>query len=360
MSLFVLLFCPFGLDLKLPEVTTANLSKSQKNDVKMKIFALLCLFVAKTLSLKCACQRDPSCENSNFCEIQDGGACFKSIFKKNEGKIVETLRCLQPEQLLPPGRPFICEYSRKNGHKYVSECCDEADFCNSNLVLKLAQLQTEENATENLSGIQVLFVSVFSGVVLVLISVLGLIYIRRKRSFVTKNNCKHNDSVADNLLIKNQDYHQVDLGVTPVTGSELHDYLTSTNSGSGSGLPLLVQRSVARQVTLLHTIGQGRFGQVWKGDWRGEFVAVKIFSTIDEKSWFREVEIFQTVMLRHENILGFIAADNKDSGTWTQLWLITEYMENGSLFDFLSNMLVTHDLLLRMANSIATGTIEFC
>ena len=30
-------------------------------------------------------------------------------------------------------------------------------------------------------------------------------------------------------------------------------------------------------------------------------------------------------------------------------------MENGSLFDFLSSMLVTHDLLLRMATSIATG-----
>ena len=82
---------------------------------------------------------------------------------------------------------------------------------------------------------------------------------------------------------------------------------------------------------------------------------MKIFSSIDEKSWFREVEIFQTVMLRHENILGFIAADNKDSGTWTQLWLVTEYMENGSLFDFLNSMLVTHDLLLRMATSIATG-----
>ena len=102
-------------------------------------------------------------------------------------------------------------------------------------------------------------------------------------------------------------------------------------------------------------MGQGRFGEVWKGEWRGEFVAVKIFSSIDEKSWFREVEIYQTVMLRHENILGFIAADNKDSGTWTQLWLITEYMENGSLFDFLSNMCVSHDLLLRMALSIATG-----
>ena len=35
--------------------------------------------------------------------------------------------------------------------------------------------------------------------------------------------------------------------------------------------------------------------------------------------------------------------------------LVTEYMENGSLFDFLNSMLVTHDLLLRMATSIATG-----
>lgn len=38
---------------------------------------------------------------------------------------------------------------------------------------------------------------------------------------------------------------------------------------------------------------------------------MKIFSSREERSWFREAEIYQTVMLRHENILGFIAADNK-------------------------------------------------
>lgn len=58
-------------------------------------------------------------------------------------------------------------------------------------------------------------------------------------------------------------------------------------------------------------IGQGRFGEVWRGRWRGENVAVKIFSSREERSWFREAEIYQTVMLRHDNILGFIAADNK-------------------------------------------------
>lgn len=38
---------------------------------------------------------------------------------------------------------------------------------------------------------------------------------------------------------------------------------------------------------------------------------MKIFSSREERSWFREAEIYQTTMLRHENILGFIAADNK-------------------------------------------------
>jgi Protein tyrosine and serine/threonine kinase/Transforming growth factor beta type I GS-motif len=78
-----------------------------------------------------------------------------------------------------------------------------------------------------------------------------------------------------------------------------------------AGLPLLVQRSIARQIQLVEVIGKGRFGEVWRGRWRGENVAVKIFSSREECSWFREAEIYQTIMLRHENILGFIAADNK-------------------------------------------------
>lgn len=82
-------------------------------------------------------------------------------------------------------------------------------------------------------------------------------------------------------------------------------------SVSLAGLPLLVQRSIARQIQLVEVIGKGRFGEVWRGKWRGENVAVKIFSSREECSWFREAEIYQTIMLRHENILGFIAADNK-------------------------------------------------
>lgn len=77
------------------------------------------------------------------------------------------------------------------------------------------------------------------------------------------------------------------------------------SSGSGSGLPLLVQRTIARQLQMVHIIGKGRYGEVWKAKWREEeTVAVKVFFTTEEVSWFRETEIYQTVMLRHENILG--------------------------------------------------------
>lgn len=104
------------------------------------------------------------------------------------------------------------------------------------------------------------------------------------------------------------------------------------------GLPLLVQRTIARTIVLQEIVGKGRFGEVWRGKWCGEDVAVKIFSSRDERSWFREAEIYQTIMLRHENILGFIAADNKgivlpNNFTIFVLW-ITQDNSCGILFLF--------------------------
>ncbi|XP_073405962.1 TGF-beta receptor type-1-like isoform X2 [Dendrobates tinctorius] len=129
----------------------------------------------------------------------------------------------------------------------------------------------------------------------------------------------------------------------------------NTRIPSPTGLPLLVQRTIARTIVLQESIGKGRFGEVWRGKWRGEEVAVKIFSSREERSWFREAEIYQTVMLRHENILGFIAADNKDNGTWTQLWLVSDYHEHGSLFDYLNRYTVTVEGMLKLSLSTASG-----
>ncbi|GAB5570627.1 bone morphogenetic protein receptor type-1B isoform X3 [Prionailurus iriomotensis] len=139
-------------------------------------------------------------------------------------------------------------------------------------------------------------------------------------------------------------------------GESLRDLIEqSQSSGSGSGLPLLVQRTIAKQIQMVKQIGKGRYGEVWMGKWRGEKVAVKVFFTTEEASWFRETEIYQTVLMRHENILGFIAADIKGTGSWTQLYLITDYHENGSLYDYLKSTTLDTKSMLKLAYSAVSG-----
>lgn len=50
-----------------------------------------------------------------------------------------------------------------------------------------------------------------------------------------------------------------------------------------------------------------------------------------------------------------ISLELSDNGTWTQLWLCTDYHEKGSLFDYLGRATVDHITMIRMALSIATG-----
>lgn len=133
------------------------------------------------------------------------------------------------------------------------------------------------------------------------------------------------------------------------------DMMEMTCSGSGSGLPLLEVRTLARQIKFVEQIGAGRFGEVWLGIWRGEQIAVKVMSTQDERSWRQEAEMYETKMLRHGNILGFIAADNRDNGTWTELLMVMDYHPLGSLYDYLNNHSITLTEMYKFSTSIAEG-----
>jgi bone morphogenetic protein receptor type-1B len=86
-------------------------------------------------------------------------------------------------------------------------------------------------------------------------------------------------------------------------------------------------------------------------------VAVKVFFSMFEHSWSRETEIYQTCMLRHENILGYIASDIKGNGCSVNMLLITEYHSHGSLYDYLqqANNPINKTLLYRFLYSISNG-----
>ncbi|KAL6032713.1 hypothetical protein STEG23_033254 [Scotinomys teguina] len=63
-----------------------------------------------------------------------------------------------------------------------------------------------------------------------------------------------------------------------------------------NGSLLLVQRTVTRTIVLQETIGKGQFGKVCRGKWWGGEISVKIFSSKEERSWFRETDIYQTMI----------------------------------------------------------------
>ncbi|XP_054643189.1 activin receptor type-1C isoform X2 [Dunckerocampus dactyliophorus] len=283
-----------------------------------------------TAGLKCVCQL---CDN-HVCETSADGACWNSVMLI-DGREETMQSCLSPLEMR--GQVFC--YSSPNVSK--RNCCF-SDFCN-NETLHLQPERPSEDPDSSSSRLHLAVMIVVPACLLCVVVILGVFLVQSRRCFYNRAHKHDPEEGLDDHMLMSPDKCLKDL---------IYDMSTS---GSGSGLPLLVQRTIARTIVLQESIGKGRFGEVWRGKWRGEDVAVKIFSSRDERSWFREAEIYQTIMLRHDNILGFIAADNKDNGSWTQLWLVSEYHERGSLFDYLNRHTVSVESMMVLALSIASG-----
>lgn len=64
------------------------------------------------------------------------------------------------------------------------------------------------------------------------------------------------------------------------------------------------------------------------------------------------------MLLRHENILGFIGSDMTSRNSCTQLWLLTHYYPHGSLFDHLNRNALSHRDMILICLSIANGLVH--
>uniref|UniRef100_A0A8C5E2N3 Serine/threonine-protein kinase receptor n=1 Tax=Gouania willdenowi TaxID=441366 RepID=A0A8C5E2N3_GOUWI len=266
----------------------------------------------------------PEDSTNNTCRTD--GYCFTMV-EEEGGVPVQTAGCLGLV-----GSQFQCRDTGNSRQRRSLECCTDEDYCNKNLHPTLPPLKPPLYVDGKIHHMALLIsVTVCS---IILVGIIVFCYFRYKRQ----------ESRPRYTIGLEQD----ETYIPP--GESLKDLIEqSQSSGSGSGLPLLVRYQMVKQ------IGKGRYGEVWMGRWRGEKVAVKVFFTTEEASWFRETEIYQTVLMRHENILGFIAADIKGTGSWTQLYLITDYHENGSLYDYLKSTTLDNKAMLRLAYSSVSG-----
>uniref|UniRef100_A0A3Q3QU08 receptor protein serine/threonine kinase n=1 Tax=Monopterus albus TaxID=43700 RepID=A0A3Q3QU08_MONAL len=296
---------------------------------------LLPLPPSVSAALWCNCTTTRCEKTGSQCETD--GACMAST-SFIDGQEQHIRICITRDKLVPPGQPFYC----LGAEGFLNIHCCYTDYCNS-IDLKVPSGETCYGPGGTWGLVELVAVIVGPLFLLCLMLLVGVfLYQYHQRAYNHRQRLEVEDPSCEHLYLA-KDKTLQDL---------IYDLSTS---GSGSGLPLFVQRTVARTIVLQEIIGKGRFGEVWRVRWRGGDVAVKIFSSREERSWFREAEIYQTIMLRHENILGFIAADNKDNGTWTQLWLVSDYHEHGSLFDYLNHYSVTTEGMIKLALSAASG-----
>lgn len=113
-----------------------------------------------------------------------------------------------------------------------------------------------------------------------------------------------------------------------------------------------------RPIQLLEIIARGRFGAVWKAQFKSEEIAVKIFPVQDKQSWLSEQEIFKLPYMNHPNILNYIGVEKHGDNLHTEFWLLSAYHERGSLCDFLKAHTLTWGELCRVAETMARGLMH--
>uniref|UniRef100_A0A1B6M5B9 Serine/threonine-protein kinase receptor n=1 Tax=Graphocephala atropunctata TaxID=36148 RepID=A0A1B6M5B9_9HEMI len=113
-----------------------------------------------------------------------------------------------------------------------------------------------------------------------------------------------------------------------------------------------------RPIQLIEIKARGRFGAVWKAQYKTELVAVKILSIQDKPSWLAEQEIFKLPHMNHENILRYVGVEKRGENLQSELWLITGYHEKGSLCDFLKANTITWPQLVHIAHTMARGLMH--
>ncbi|KAF9410007.1 hypothetical protein HW555_010787 [Spodoptera exigua] len=318
---------------------------------------------------KCHQCEPPECGSSKEEICHDALYCFKSSVRASDGELRHSRGCsTQRDHYQFTCRTNTPQQSLRKRHAGLHNisCC-QGDLCNAGTFPELAPLA--DTAIEPLpSNAWKLWASVAASVLVVIIILCVPIRLRVSRAALHKLGADSN-YFSSNMYsphVTSAFYEGVEgsqngggLRATAAGDSTLREYLEwSVTSGSGSGLPLMVQRTLAKQVSLCECVGKGRYGEVWRGSWYADSVAVKIFFSRDEASWRRETEIYSTVLLRHENILAYIGSDMTSRGSCTQLWLITHFHPLGSLYEHLNRTTLTRHQMMAICLSIINGLLH--
>lgn len=286
--------------------------------------------------------------------------CWKSRTRNAYGEEHITRGCTTSHEQIPFCTTNIDEWNdrrRRNAGGHYSIYCCYGDFCNGGDFpeLPLHHLPIDK-IDESFAVSKSLKLSLAIGIPIVtFFALIWTLWCIRRRKRKNRQHVSRNAASDKPQTVYGSNENLV--RASTVGDSTLREiYEVSCSSGSGGGgLPILMQKTLANQVSLMERIGKGSFGEVWRGDWNGENVAVKIFNILGEDSWKRETEIYSTVALGREHVLGYFGSVETTKNKRTEFWLLTPYYPLGSLYDYLTRNPINERVMLKMCLTICVG-----
>ncbi|KAG0729925.1 Bone morphogenetic protein receptor type-1B [Chionoecetes opilio] len=285
------------------------------------VISVLCLLVTCREAWGLICYCELSCPDHSFngtCIAKPNSFCFSSVSKDfdietGEWRDLRTYGCLGANEL---GYMQCQGYLVKHQLPKNISCCNDRDRCNEALYpqLYIPELSPPRPTRTFMESLLLVTLPLAFVVALALIMTFWFRYRQRE--------------VDARAYSKPKGFH--------MSHTETLTDMIEKSSGSGSGLPLLVQRTIAKQINLVHSVGKGRYGEVWLGRWRGE-------------KWLSRSS---SPRMKPR---GYIAADIKGTGSMTQMLLITDYHALGSLYDYLQKTNLNYYSMIRLSYSIICG-----
>lgn len=310
---------------------------------------------SKVPRFRCLVCQDSQCFDDIETEVQycrNAIKCWKITKKDADGQVSYRRGCEDsPERLQICVTSHLTRFAAPTG-QYAAECCT-GELCNNGSFPTLPNLskENESTAVHDDHYLTKLAFAILGPILILGVLAIILLYARRKH--------RKRILAARSMSFDLEEAYSGDpvMRTTATVGdSTLKEYLEqSITSGSGFGLPLLMQRTLAKQIVLKDQIGKGKYGEVWRGLINNTEVAVKIFLSKDEASWTRETEIYSTVLAKHPNILYFIGSDMTSCNSTTQLWLVTDYHALGSLYDYLVRRSLNYNQMYKIMYSVVKG-----
>eukprot|EP00116_Pleurobrachia_bachei_P003167 sb/3463429/ len=287
------------------------------------------------------------CDTSQTCTSKIGECYLDIIIREYNCSLFQPPQiskyeegCIGAEVLF-----HLCQGKLHVGHEVIIQCCNKT-MCNTNQTsfLKIVNNKINNNRQATNNGIWWLVVGALSMLGVVMLG--GALY----RAFKCRRFRKAMGIKDPYITLE-----QKELPVYPTDPHPQYFSDMSLSNTSGAGRTQFVQRTISKQAQLIELVGKGRYGEVWKALWRGDPVAIKQFDPRDEQSWMQEVKMYETSWLRHENILGYMGSDCKSTASSTRWWIMMDYCQHGSLYEYLYTAKYTPLQLLEALRGIYSG-----